>query len=179
MLTPLFGATKTPMILGEQFRICLHSSTFELIYNPSDLHTFIHYNGKKYNPDLLLVISNLSPFTFRKVLNDPDSGHQQVLAEITTPSLGKSPNILKTSWNFKKVDWRGLKKLADSVLDPKGIDFSRKVDSIVKTISSKIIVCAKKCILRGKSLCVKCFWCDELAFLIKKKLSLNKKKIVL
>ncbi|GIX75886.1 hypothetical protein CEXT_416191 [Caerostris extrusa] len=70
---------------GKEVEDLLNTSTLELIYNCNDPHTFLHYNGTKPNPNLLLVSADLSQSTKRSVLEDPGSGHRQILAEISFP----------------------------------------------------------------------------------------------
>ncbi|GFU98539.1 hypothetical protein TNCV_3653701 [Trichonephila clavipes] len=38
-----------------------HNSHFELLYDPNDLYTYLHFNGNNYSPDLLLVMLDLRP----------------------------------------------------------------------------------------------------------------------
>ncbi|XP_042898101.1 uncharacterized protein [Parasteatoda tepidariorum] len=107
---------------GKEIEDLLCSSTLDLIFDHKDPCTFLHYNGKKYNPDLLLASAGISSNTKGKVLEDPGSGHQQVIAEISLLVPNQGPTTSNTSWNFRKVNWMKFKELTDKALDPKAID---------------------------------------------------------
>ncbi|GFT63009.1 hypothetical protein NPIL_685061 [Nephila pilipes] len=65
---------------GGRVQDFLISSTFELVYNKGDPHTDLHYNDRRFTPDLLMVTADLYKFTKRTVLKDPGSGHRQMAA---------------------------------------------------------------------------------------------------
>ncbi|GFT30370.1 hypothetical protein NPIL_342001 [Nephila pilipes] len=76
---------------GGRVQDFLSSSTFELVYNKEDPHTYLHYNGKSFTPDLLMVSADLYTFTKRTVLKDPGSGHGQVLVEVERLGADQRP----------------------------------------------------------------------------------------
>ncbi|GFY67172.1 hypothetical protein TNIN_64831 [Trichonephila inaurata madagascariensis] len=92
----------------------LNSSTFELIYNYSDLHTYLHYNETSTSSDLLLVTSDISEPSRRYVIEDPGSGHRQVIAEVSLGSPCKhSMSFSRVSWNFKEADWTSFSAMTE------------------------------------------------------------------
>lgn len=67
----------------------------------------MHYNGTGSNSDFLCVATNLALHTLRKVLDDPGSGHRQVLARIVIEGLKQyQENRKRISWNFRKANWK-------------------------------------------------------------------------
>ncbi|GFY64861.1 cytochrome P450 2F3 [Trichonephila inaurata madagascariensis] len=78
----------------------IFSSTYELLYYPNDLHTYLHYNGNTHSPDLLLVTSDLSQRTKGIVLDDPGSRHQQIIADISFRVSEKKPQVFKNILEF-------------------------------------------------------------------------------
>ncbi|GFS28449.1 hypothetical protein NPIL_76731 [Nephila pilipes] len=76
---------------GGRVQDFLSSSTFELVYNKEDLHTYLHYNGRSVTPDLWMVTADLYKFTKRAILKDPGSDHRQVLAEGEIPRADQRP----------------------------------------------------------------------------------------
>nr|CDS27385.1 hypothetical protein HmN_000742200 [Hymenolepis microstoma] len=52
-----------------------------------DPATYLHYNGTRTIPDLLLVSSHISELTQRKIIYGPGSGHKPVIASITIKSM--------------------------------------------------------------------------------------------
>nr|CDS29803.2 hypothetical protein HmN_000901900 [Hymenolepis microstoma] len=79
---PLDGAIRTETQLGRKSKTYLTAATY------------LHYNGTKTTPDLLLVSSYISELTQRKVIDDPGSGHKLFIASIITnskPMTSKMP----------------------------------------------------------------------------------------
>ncbi|VDN97702.1 unnamed protein product [Rodentolepis nana] len=58
----------------------LNNNPLELIYSNEDPATYLHYNGTRTTPDLLLGSSDISELTRRKINDDPGSGHKPVIA---------------------------------------------------------------------------------------------------
>jgi len=125
--------------------------------------TYLHFNGAKTTPDLLIVSSDNSANTKRIILDDPGSGHRPVIAKVT---LSQRQRILdpyiRTSWNFKKANWRNFTDMLERNLHQERIDFSQNPDKIGKVITSSNINCAKTCIPRGRVKRYKCFWTNDL-----------------
>ncbi|VDO16759.1 unnamed protein product [Rodentolepis nana] len=95
----------------------LNSNPLELIYSNEDPATYLHYNGTRTTPDLLLASSDISEHTRRKIIDDPGSGHKPVIASITIGSKCMSRKVsTKLSWNFKKADWSRFTNLLDNEL---------------------------------------------------------------
>ena len=87
--------------------------------------TYLHFNGAQTIPALLLVSSDISANTKRIILDDPGSEHRPVIAKIT---LTQQQRILdpyiRTSWNFKKANWRSFTDMIERNLHQERIDFS-------------------------------------------------------
>ncbi|KAJ4438821.1 hypothetical protein ANN_14773 [Periplaneta americana] len=75
-----YNYTTPPGDILEDF---ISSRHLQLIYNPTDPPTFLHYNGKGTNPDHLFVSSNIFDNTSRKVIEDPGSGHRIINSNFT------------------------------------------------------------------------------------------------
>nr|CDS27209.1 hypothetical protein HmN_000158200 [Hymenolepis microstoma] len=71
----------------------LNSSSLELIYNDKDSATYLHCNGTRTTPDLLLVSSGTCELTERKIIDDPGFGHKSVIASITINSKSTTPKM--------------------------------------------------------------------------------------
>ncbi|GIX71338.1 uncharacterized protein LOC103523941 [Caerostris extrusa] len=104
---------------GKEVEDSRNISNLELIYNCNDPHTFLHYNGTKSNPDLLLASADLSQSTKRSVLEDPGSGHREILAEISFPvknrfSKHKSPRLKNQTPQTAKRPFRINQKIISS-----------------------------------------------------------------
>ncbi|GBM30000.1 hypothetical protein AVEN_165576-1 [Araneus ventricosus] len=100
-----------PNAAGLEFEDLLNSSPLELNFKTDDPPTYIHYNGSGSSPDLLCVSSDICAFTKRKVVEDPGSGHIQVIASISVQQpAGRFRQSPKKSWNFKKANWDNFLK---------------------------------------------------------------------
>nr|CDS26864.1 pol protein [Hymenolepis microstoma] len=94
---------------GKEIEDILHSSD-------EDPATYLHYNGTRTTPDLLLVLSEL---TQRKLIDYPGSGHKPVIASIITNSKCMTPKMpTKLSWNFKRADWPNFTNLLETANSP-------------------------------------------------------------
>ncbi|VDO09719.1 unnamed protein product [Rodentolepis nana] len=68
-------------IAGKEIEDMLNSNPLELIYSNEDPATYLHYNGTRTTPDLLLASSDISEHTRRKIIDDSGSGHKPVIAK--------------------------------------------------------------------------------------------------
>nr|CDS29376.1 selectin protein [Hymenolepis microstoma]CUU99916.1 selectin protein [Hymenolepis microstoma] len=71
---------------GKEIEDILNSSPLEVIYNDEVPATHLHYNGIRTTPNLLLVSSDISELTQRKIIDNPGSGHKPVIASVTIKS---------------------------------------------------------------------------------------------
>jgi hypothetical protein len=82
-----------------------------------------------------------------------------VIAKITlTQQQRILDSYIRTSWNFKKANWRSFTDMLDINLHQGRIDFSQHPDKTGKVINN----CAKACIPRGRVKIHKCLWTDDL-----------------
>ena len=70
----------------------LNSQKIELLYNPEDKKTFLHYSGSTTNPDLAMVSSDIYENSQKAVLEDLGSSHRAVLITISLKSPTNKPN---------------------------------------------------------------------------------------
>ncbi|VDO01186.1 unnamed protein product [Rodentolepis nana] len=68
-------------------------NTLELIYSNEDPATYLHYNGTRTTPDLLLASSDISEHTCRNIIEDPGSVHKPVIASITIGSKSMTREV--------------------------------------------------------------------------------------
>ncbi|VDO14756.1 unnamed protein product [Rodentolepis nana] len=96
---------KDTNIAGMEIEDMVNSNPLVLIYSNKDSATYLHYNGTRTTPDLLLASSDISEHTRRKIIDDPGSGHKPVITSITIASKSMTRKVpTKLSWNFKKAD---------------------------------------------------------------------------
>ncbi|VDO02002.1 unnamed protein product [Rodentolepis nana] len=108
---------KDTNISGKEIEDMLNSNPLELICSNEDKATYLHYNGTRTTPDLLLASSDISEHTRRKIIDDPGSGHKPVIASITIGSKSKTRKVpTKLSWNFKRADWTRFTNLLENEL---------------------------------------------------------------
>ncbi|GFU09327.1 hypothetical protein NPIL_138101 [Nephila pilipes] len=62
----------------ERVQDFLNPSTFELVYNKEDPHTYLYHNGRRFTPEQLMRFADLYKFTKGAILKDPGSVHRQV-----------------------------------------------------------------------------------------------------
>ncbi|GFS78135.1 hypothetical protein NPIL_507871 [Nephila pilipes] len=110
---------------GKKFEYLLNSSSLEIIFNASDPPTYLHYNGRDNNPDLLCVSADLSDYSKRRVIEDPDSRHRQIITSIVLPgSERKKPKEhQKVSWDFKNADRSIFRELTEEKMQMKNFNF--------------------------------------------------------
>ncbi|VDO17031.1 unnamed protein product [Rodentolepis nana] len=130
----------------------LNSNPLELMYSNGDPATYLHYNGTRTTPDLLLVSSDISEHTRRKIIDDPGSGHKSVIASNIIGSKSMTRKVsTKQSWNFKKADWSRFTNLLENELHTSPLNFNQHPDKICNNITNIMFRCAKKTIPRGKT----------------------------
>ncbi|GFS98400.1 hypothetical protein NPIL_383231, partial [Nephila pilipes] len=61
----------------ERVQDFLNPSTFELVYNKEDPHTYLYHNGRRLTPEQLMRFADLYKFTKGAILKDPGSVHWQ------------------------------------------------------------------------------------------------------
>ena len=123
-----------------------NTSVLLLIDKDADSSTYLHFNGAQTTPDLLLAYCDITTDTKRIILDDPGSGYKPGFAKIT---LTLQQRILepytRSSWNFKKANWRSFTDMLEINLHQERIDFSQHPDEIGKLITCININCAKAC----------------------------------
>nr|CDS32053.1 hypothetical protein HmN_000402600 [Hymenolepis microstoma] len=136
---------------GKEIEGILNSSPLELIYSDEDPATYLHYNGTTTTPDLLLVSSNISEVTQRKIINDSGSGHNPVIVSITINSKSVTPKMpTKVLWKFMKADWPKFTNLLETELNTSPINYNQHPDKLCNNVTNIIIKCTKKTIPHGK-----------------------------
>nr|CUU98279.1 hypothetical transcript [Hymenolepis microstoma] len=116
-----------------------------------DPATYLHYNGTTTTPDLLLVSSNISEVTQRKIINDSGSGHNPVIVSITINSKSVTPKMpTKVLWKFMKADWPKFTNLLETELNTSPINYNQHPDKLCNNVTNIIIKCTKKTIPHGK-----------------------------
>ncbi|VDO16578.1 unnamed protein product [Rodentolepis nana] len=70
---------KDTNIGGKEIEDMLNSNILELIYSNEDPAAYLHYNGKRTTPYLLLDSGDISEHTRRKIIDDPGAGHKSVI----------------------------------------------------------------------------------------------------
>ncbi|VDO12431.1 unnamed protein product [Rodentolepis nana] len=126
----------------------LKSNPLELIYSNEDPATYLHYNGNRTTPDLLLASSDISEHTRRKIIDDPGSGHKPIIASITIGSKSMTWKVpTKLSWNFRKADWPRFTNILDNELHTSPLNFNQRADKLCNDITNIMIRCAKKTII--------------------------------
>ncbi|VDO16268.1 unnamed protein product [Rodentolepis nana] len=80
-------------ISGKEIEDMLNSNPLELIYSSEDPATYLHYNGTRTTPHLLLASSDISEHTRRNKIDDPGSDHKPVIASITIGSKSMTRKV--------------------------------------------------------------------------------------
>ncbi|GFV60397.1 hypothetical protein TNCV_3470321 [Trichonephila clavipes] len=78
---------------GKVMKDLLIADQMELLYDDSDIPTYLHYNGNGTNPDLTLVSADIADDVEREVICDPGSGHRMIITGIgfDTSNSSKRP----------------------------------------------------------------------------------------
>jgi hypothetical protein len=110
--SPKWGYTykKAP---GEAIKEFLAANTVELLYNPKDPPTYLHYNGHATNPDLSIVSTNLANLSTRVIAEDMGSHHRAVITRTHTNVPAQS----RTTWNFERANWGKYKRETENMLN--------------------------------------------------------------
>nr|CDS26115.1 hypothetical protein HmN_000645500 [Hymenolepis microstoma] len=117
---------------GKEIEDIFNSSPLELIYGDEDPATYLHYNGTRTNPNLLLVSSDISELTQRKIIDDPGSGHKTLIASIAINSKSMKPKMpTKILWKFKKAGWPKFTNLLETELNASPINYNQPVSPML------------------------------------------------
>ncbi|GFW71054.1 probable RNA-directed DNA polymerase from transposon BS [Trichonephila clavipes] len=100
----------------------LIADQMELLYNDSDIPTYLHYNGNGTNPDLTLASADIADDVEREVICDPGSGHRMIITGIGFDTSNSSKRPFRNRWNFAKADW--------------GKNFTLENETILESVSS-------------------------------------------
>ncbi|VDO16177.1 unnamed protein product [Rodentolepis nana] len=118
----------------------LNSNPLKRIYSNEDPATYLHYNGTRTTPDLLLASSDISEHARRKIIGDPGSGHKPVIASINTSGKSMTRKVpTKLSWNFKKADWSRFTNLLENELHKSLLNFNQHPDKLCTDITNIMI----------------------------------------
>nr|CDS27222.1 hypothetical protein HmN_000159500 [Hymenolepis microstoma] len=159
---PPDGAIRTETHLERKSK-ALNSSPLELIYGDEDPATYLHYNETRITPYLLLVSSDISEPTQRKIIDDPGFGHKPVIASVTINSKSTTPKMpTKVLWKLKKADWPKFTNLLETEINASSINYNQHPDKLWTNIINIIIKCAKKTIPHGKVKHHRVFWSKNL-----------------
>ncbi|VDO15608.1 unnamed protein product [Rodentolepis nana] len=135
---------KDTNIAGKEIEDMLNSYPLELIYRNEDPATYLHYNGSRTTPDLLLASSDVSEHTRGKIIDDPGSSHKPVIASITIGSKSMSRKVpTKLSRNFKKADWSRFTNLLEDELHSSPLNFNKHPDKLCTAITNIMIRCVE------------------------------------
>ncbi|VDO02615.1 unnamed protein product [Rodentolepis nana] len=100
---------------GKEIKDMLNGNPLELIYSNKIPITYLHYNGTRTTPDLLLSSIDISEHTRRKIIDNPGSDPKPAIASITVGSKTMTTKVsTKLSWNFKKADWSRFTNLLEN-----------------------------------------------------------------
>ncbi|GFT39291.1 hypothetical protein TNCV_2422101 [Trichonephila clavipes] len=93
---------------GKVMEDLLIADQMELLYNDSDIPTYLHYNGNGTNPDLTLASADIADDVEREVIYDPGSGHRVIITGIGFDTSNSSKRPFRNRWNFAKADWKNF-----------------------------------------------------------------------
>ncbi|VDN97748.1 unnamed protein product [Rodentolepis nana] len=102
----------------------------------TDPATYLHYNGTRTTPDLLLASTDISEHTHSTIIDDSGSDHKPIIASI---AIGTKENELH----------------------PGPLTFNQHPDKLCCDITNFMIRCAKETILRGKTKHYRVFWFEH------------------
>ncbi|GFT98723.1 probable RNA-directed DNA polymerase from transposon BS [Trichonephila clavipes] len=94
---------------GKVMEDLLIADQMELLYNDSDIPTYLHYNGNGTNPDLTLASADIADDVEREFIYDPGSGHRMIITGIgfDTKKSSTARFIAEQSKNPEDVqNWR-------------------------------------------------------------------------
>ncbi|GFT94340.1 uncharacterized protein LOC103523941 [Trichonephila clavipes] len=159
---------------GRVMEDLLIADQMELLYNDSDIPTYLHYNGNGTNPDLTLASADIADDVEREVICDPGSGHRMIITGIGFDTSNSSKSPFRNRWNFTKADWKNFILENETIyiyIFESVSSFCKAGESVDRVFSRfvKIIFeIAKKWIPRGKQFNYKPFWNENLAALKEK-----------
>ncbi|GFT69491.1 uncharacterized protein LOC103523941 [Trichonephila clavipes] len=147
----------------------LIADQMELLYNDSDIPTYLHYNGNGTNPDLTLASADIADVE-REVIYDPGSGHRMIITGIGFDTSNYSKRPFRNRWNFAKADWKNFTLENETIFESVSsfCKAGESVDRVFSRFVKIIFETAKKWIPRGKQFNYKPFWNEHLAALKEK-----------
>ncbi|GFW40231.1 probable RNA-directed DNA polymerase from transposon BS [Trichonephila clavipes] len=95
----------------------LIADQMELLYNDSDIPSYLHYNGNGTNPDLTLASADIADDVEREVICDPGSGHRMIITGIGFDTSNSSKRPFRNRWNFAKADWKNFTLENETILE--------------------------------------------------------------
>ncbi|GFW48015.1 uncharacterized protein LOC103523941 [Trichonephila clavipes] len=148
----------------------LIADQMELLYDDSDIPTYLHYNGNGTNPDLTLVSVDIADDVEREVICDPGSGHRMIITGIGFDTSNSSKRPFKNRWNFAKADWKNFTLENETIFESVSsfCKAGKSVDRVFSRFVKIIFETAKKWIPRGKQFNYKPFWNENLTALKEK-----------
>ncbi|GFY39153.1 hypothetical protein TNIN_208051 [Trichonephila inaurata madagascariensis] len=123
---------------------------FELVYQDSDTHSFLHYNGTHNNLNLTLVTTSISEDAYREVFYDPGSCHRITITTFSSQEKCIDFRENTRSRNFKKSNWIFFTQDLKSQFESKETMAERGVDSLLHNFVEIIINSAKRLISKRK-----------------------------
>ncbi len=155
---------------GKAIEDLLITNKMELLYNNSDVKTYLHYNGNSTNPDLTLASVDIADDAKRKVIYDPGSGHRMIITDFVFPLNNQPKDFVRNRWNFAKANWKGFTLELESIFgsDSSFCEAGESVDRAFARFSDIIFSTAKKWIPRGKQVKYKPFWNENFTALKEK-----------
>ncbi|GFT90788.1 probable RNA-directed DNA polymerase from transposon X-element [Trichonephila clavipes] len=155
---------------GKVMEDLLIADQMELLYNDSDIPTYLHYNGNGTNPDLTLASADIADNVEREVIYDPGSGHRMIITGIGFDTSNYSKRPFRNRWNFAKADWKNFTLENETIFESVSsfCKAGESVDRVFSRFVKIIFETAKKWIPRGKQFNYKPFWNENLAALKEK-----------
>ncbi|GFV93276.1 hypothetical protein TNCV_386401 [Trichonephila clavipes] len=155
---------------GKVMEDLLIADQMELLYNDSDIPTYLHYNGNGTTPDLTLASADIADDVEREVICDPGSGHRMIITGIGFDTSNSSKRPFRNRWNFAKVDWKNFTLENETIFESVSsfCKAGESVDRVFSRFVKIIFEIAKKWIPRGKQFNYKPFWNENLAALKEK-----------
>ncbi|GFT90936.1 hypothetical protein TNCV_4995161 [Trichonephila clavipes] len=155
---------------GRVMEDLLIADQMELLYNDSDVPTYLHYNGNGTNPDLTLASADIADDVEREVIYDSGSGHRMIITGIGFDTSNYSKRPFRNRWNFAKADWKNFTLENETIFESVSsfCKAGESVDRVFSRFVKIIFETAKKWIPRGKQFNYKPFWNENLAALKEK-----------
>ncbi|GFS74956.1 hypothetical protein TNCV_1396241 [Trichonephila clavipes] len=149
---------------GKVMEDLLVADQMELLYNDSDIPTYLHYNGNGTNPDLTLASADIADDVEREVIYDPGSGHRMIITGIGFDTSNSSKRPFRNRWNFAKADWKNFALENETIFESVSsfCKAGESVDRVFSRFVKIIFETAKKWIPRGKQFNYKPFWNENL-----------------